>query len=88
MIKVTIHFRASGCKQQRMTALPRQGDYLTSGGRLWRVDCVVFGPSPQAFVIEVANDLAEYLESRWATWTMADLERIDPGGREGQKHFG
>lgn len=45
MIDVQLHFHGTGTKRHKMPCLPRPSDYLTSDGRLWKVDSVVFAAS-------------------------------------------
>jgi hypothetical protein len=76
MLDIQLHFRGQRSENRKMPALPRQGDFLADGGRLWRVDAIVFS-TPTAtwgktttsiYCIPVGTDRQEELERSWAEW--------------------
>jgi hypothetical protein len=80
MIDVELHFQGSGTQRQRLPALPRQGDYLTHEGKVWRCDSVVWTEASatwghgriDVYVLGVAADLQDALEQVWAAWSLKD----------------
>lgn len=69
MVEAELHFRDQGSKRQRLAALPRANDYLAYQGQLWKVDSVLFNPTPQVYCLAVADDRQTELEQSWADWS-------------------
>jgi hypothetical protein len=69
MIDATIHYQRAGSKRQRLAALPMANDYLAYQGQLWKVDSVLFNPTPQVYCLAVADDRQTELEQSWADWS-------------------
>jgi hypothetical protein len=68
MINTTIHYKSNGTQRHKMPCLPRPGDYLADAARLWRVDSILFNPTPQVYAVQVAEIRRDELEQSWATW--------------------
>jgi hypothetical protein len=70
MHDVLVHFRGAGTKRVKMPTIPPPGAYLCDAGRLWRVDCVVFGQRTNVYVIGVGGVVAAELEQAWGSWSI------------------
>jgi hypothetical protein len=77
MIDAVIHYKSSSSKRQRMPAVPRPGEYLTHGGKVWKVDSILFSTptttwgkgSIDVYCIQIAHARREELERQWAVWS-------------------
>ena len=78
MVDVQLHFQGNDTQRHKMPTVPRQGDYITHEGRLWRVAYVVLSePSTtrgrgmiDLYVVQVADDRRDELERIWTEWSL------------------
>ena len=76
MTTVHVHYRGLSAERLDVPVVPRPGDFLDHGGRLWRVEAVLLveGEAVHVYLVEVAGQRAAELRRAWATWDQAGQE--------------